>query len=190
LETLGLSPSILKSCRLAAIGKDAEELEAIGVEVNLVPEESSPTGIVAELRKMPDIQRQKILVPVPKVVGIPEPDIIPKFINGLEELDLDISVVPTYITRCLDKKIYEVELELIRQGKVDAIAFSSTAEIEAFLKMINCPQDYAQSKIACFGPYTAANAQRLGLEVAIVGEDYSSFAGFVEAIAQFFKYKK
>ncbi|MFK0734239.1 MAG: uroporphyrinogen-III synthase, partial [Gloeotrichia echinulata HAB0833] len=31
--------------------------------------------------------------------------------------------------------------------------------------------------------YTAANAQKLGVNVSILSNDYSSFAGFAEAIA-------
>jgi uroporphyrinogen-III synthase len=40
--------------------------------------------------------------------------------------------------------------------------------------------------IACFGPDTAANAQKLGVNVSIISQDCSSFAGFAEAIATFF----
>jgi uroporphyrinogen-III synthase len=90
------------------------------------------------------------------------------------------------MTRCLDKTLYDVELNLIRQGKIDAIAFSSTAEVESFLPMVNSKQDYQQCAIACFGPYTAANAKKLGINVSIIAKDYSSFQGFAEAIAAFF----
>ncbi|NES24589.1 MAG: uroporphyrinogen-III synthase, partial [Symploca sp. SIO3E6] len=131
-----------------------------------------------------------VLVPVPEVIGVPEPDIVPNFVAGLQQLGMEVTPVPTYTTRCLGSDIYEVELELIRQGKIDAIAFSSTAEVEAFLQMFDSPQDYEHCIIACFGPYTAANAQKLGLNVSIIAQDYSSFAGFAEAIATFFTKKE
>jgi uroporphyrinogen-III synthase len=86
----------------------------------------------------------------------------------------------------LDKNVYEVELNLIRQGMIDAIAFSSTAEVESFLKMVNSPSDYDHCVVACFGPYTAANAKNLGVKVSVVSKDYSSFEGFAEAMAAFF----
>jgi uroporphyrinogen-III synthase len=186
IKELNISPSVLNTCLWCAIGKDAERLAAFGFNVDLIPVESSPAGIIAELAKVPDIAEKTVLVPVPQVVGVPEPDLIPNFVANLEKLGMNVTRVPTYMTRCLDKTVYDVELNLIRQGKIDAIAFSSTAEVESFLKMVNSKGDYEQCIIACFGPYTAANATKLGLDVSIVSKDYSSFEGFAEAIAAFF----
>ncbi|WP_315792104.1 uroporphyrinogen-III synthase [Fischerella sp. JS2] len=185
LEAMGISVSVLKNCRVSAIGKDAERLANFGVKVDLIPQESSPKGIIAELAKVPDINKQTVLVPVPEVVGIAEPSVIPDFVAGLKNLGMSVTRVPTYMTRCLDKSLYEVELNLIRQGKIDVIAFSSTAEISGFLQMITAKADYQHCVIACFGPYTAANAKKLGINVSIVAENYSSFVGFAEAIANF-----
>ena len=183
LKDLGLNLSILTNCMFCAIGTDAERLAAFGVKADLIPTQPSPAGIIAELAKIPNIAQQTILVPVPEVVGVPEPNVIPNFIAGLEKLGMKVTRVPTYRTRCLDKNIYEVELNLIRQGKIDVIAFSSTVEVAGFLQMVDARSDYEDCAIACFGPYTAANAQKLGLNVSIVSQDYSSFAGFAQAIA-------
>lgn len=188
LQALQMSPSVLNKCSLCAIGQDAEILEKIGINVDFVPTEPSPQGIVNELRKIPDIAELSILVPTPKFVDIPEPNVIPNFVTGLEQLGMKVTSIPSYITRCLDKTLYqEVELNLMRQGKIDAIAFSSTGEVEAFLSMITSKEDYEQCVIACFGPYTAANAEKLGLNVSIIAQDFSSFAGYAEAIAAFFQ---
>lgn len=99
---------------------------------------------------------------------------------------MKVTRVPTYITQGLDKNIYSIELNLIRQAMINVIAFSSTAEVESFLTMVNSQSDYERCIIACFGPYTTANAQKLGMNVSIVSKDYSSFEGFAEAIAEFF----
>jgi uroporphyrinogen-III synthase len=187
LEALELNHSILTNCRLCAVGKDSERLAAFGVKADIIPTQSSPAGIVAELAKIPNIADQTVLVPVPEVVGVPEPDVIPNFVVGLESLGVKVTRVPIYKTQCLDKALYEVELSLIQQGKIQAIAFSSAVEILGFLQMMSSKSDYEQCAIACFGPYTAANAQQLGLNVSIVAQDYSSFAGFAEAIADFFQ---
>jgi uroporphyrinogen-III synthase len=183
---LQLNLSILTKCGLCALGKDAERLKAFGVKVDILPAQPSPAGIVAELAKISDIAQQKILVPVPEVVDVPEPDVIPNFIAGLEELGMSVTRVPTYRTQCLDKNIYELELSLIRVGKIDAIAFSSATEVISFLRMVNSKNDYDKCIIACFGPYTAANARKLGVNVSIVSQDYSSFTGFAEAIAKYY----
>jgi uroporphyrinogen-III synthase len=68
---------------------------------------------------------------------------------------------------------------------IDIIAFTSTAEIESFMRMFDSKSDYENTLIACFGPYTAANAASLGFHVSIVSQDYSSFAGFTVAMADF-----
>ena len=185
MKRLNLSSSILGQSGLCALGKDAEKLFQFGLKADLIPEESSPQGIVNELSKA-NIAQQKILVPVPKVVGISEPNIIPNFVKNLEKIGLQVTCVPAYLTQPLQENLYEVELDLIRQKKVEMIAFSSTGEVESFIKMFHSKTEYEHCAVACFGPYTAANAKKLGIRVSVVAQDYSSFAGFAYAIAQFF----
>ena len=188
MNYLGISISILENCQLCALGKDSERLLDLGVKVNLIPTESSPEGIVKELAKVPQLKSKKILLPVPQVVGIKEPNIVPRFVAGLKKIGLEVTQIPVYITKCLEQTIYEVELDLIKTRKIDVIAFSSTAEVTSFLQMVKEPADYEHSVIACFGPYTAQNAASLGLNVLICSVDYSSFTGFAQAIAQWFKH--
>ncbi|EAZ92828.1 uroporphyrinogen-III synthase [Crocosphaera chwakensis] len=185
LETLNIPRSYLDNCQLIAIGKDAQRLKEMGLKVAIMPKEPSPLGIVSELAKIDNIEKQSILIPIPQVIGISEPDIIPNFITALERLGMKINPVYAYQTRCLETSLYDMEIDLIKQGKIDVIAFSSTAEIESFLQLVNNTQLFKQCLIACFGPYTAGNARKLGLTVDIVGKDYHSFTGFVEAIADY-----
>ncbi|TAF10957.1 MAG: uroporphyrinogen-III synthase [Nostocales cyanobacterium] len=186
LHNLNIPLSRLQNSRLCALGKDSEILLSLGGRVDLVPQEPSPAGIVAELSKIPNIYNQTVLVPAPEVVGLPEPNVIPNLINDLNKLGMQVTRLPTYMTQNVDKNIYQVELNLIRQGMIDMIAFTSTAEVESFLRMFDSKSDYENSIIACFGPYTAANTESLGVEVSIVSKDYSSFAGFTAAMADFF----
>jgi uroporphyrinogen-III synthase len=182
-DQLGLPITALNDCRLAAIGRDAERLISLGLRVDLVPREPSPRGIVAELGALPAAIGQAILVPAPAVEGTPEPDVIPNFVADLQRVGMRVTRVPAYRTRLLDRSRYAVELGLIRRGAVDAIAFSSAAEVAGFLEMVDAPDDYRRCAICCFGPYTAANARGLGLVPAVVAEDFSSFDGFAAAIA-------
>ncbi|MHC0062036.1 uroporphyrinogen-III synthase [Nostoc sp. UIC 10890] len=183
MNDLDIPISVVQKCHLCALGKDAESLLSFCGKVDLIPAESSPAGIVAELAKLPQIQDKKVLIPAPEVVGLPEPDVVPNLITDLQKLGIEVTRVPTYITQGLDKSIYGIELNLIRQGIIDVIAFSSTAEVESFLTMVNSPSDYESCIIACFGPYTTANARKLGMNVSIVSRDYSSFEGFAEAMS-------
>jgi uroporphyrinogen-III synthase len=185
LYDLNIPLSVLENSKLCALGKDAEILLSMCGRVDLIPTEPSPVGIVAELSKIPNIHQQTVLVPAPEVVGLPEPNVIPNLINDLNKLGMQVTRISTYITQNIDKDIYQVELNLIRQGMIDIIAFTSTAEIESFLMMFDLKSDYENTLIACFGPYTAANAESLGVHVSIVAKDYSSFAGFTAAMAEF-----
>ncbi|MEH2224311.1 uroporphyrinogen-III synthase [Nostoc sp.] len=186
INDLNIPISLVQKCHLCALGKDAESLLSFSGKVDLIPTESSPAGIVAELAKIPQIHEKKVLIPAPEVVGLPEPDVVPNLITDLQQLGIEVTRVPTYITQGLDKTIYGMELNLMREGIIDVIAFSSTAEVESFLTMVNSQSDYEHCVIACFGPYTTANAQKLGMNVSIVARDYSSFEGFSEAITAFF----
>ncbi|WP_334874449.1 uroporphyrinogen-III synthase [Nostoc sp.] len=186
INDLNIPISLVQKCHLCALGKDAESLLSFSGKVDLIPTESSPAGIVTELAKIPQIHEKKVLIPAPEVVGLPEPDVVPNLITDLQKLGIEVTRIPTYITQGLDKTIYSIELNLMREGIIDVIAFSSTAEVESFLTMVNSQSDYEHCVIACFGPYTTANAQKLGMTVSIVSEDYSSFEGFAEAIAAFF----
>ncbi|MEH2283583.1 MAG: uroporphyrinogen-III synthase [Nostoc sp.] len=186
INDLNIPISVVQKCHLCALGKDAEHLLSFCSQVDLIPTESSPAGIVAELGKLPQIHDQKVLIPAPEVIDLPEPDVVPNLITDLQKLGIEVTRVPTYITQGLDKSIYDIELNMMRQGMIDVIAFSSTAEVESFLTMVNSQSDYEHCVIACFGPYTTANAQKLGMNVSIVSRDYSSFQGFAEAIAEFF----
>ncbi|WP_445630184.1 uroporphyrinogen-III synthase [Nostoc sp. DSM 114167] len=185
INDLHIPISAVEKCHLCALGKDAESLLSFCDKVDLIPAESSPAGIVAELAKLPQIHEKKVLIPAPEVVGLPEPDVVPNLIRDLQQLGTEVTRVPTYITQGLDKTIYGMELNLMREGIIDVIAFSSTAEVESFLTMVNSQSDYEHCVIACFGPYTSANAQKLGMNVSIVARDYNSFEGFAEAIAAF-----
>ncbi|WP_066424531.1 uroporphyrinogen-III synthase [Anabaena sp. 4-3] len=183
---LNICLSQLQNCQLCALGKDADILLSFCDKVDLIPKESSPKGIVNELCQIPGIAGKKVLVPAPEVIGIPEPNVVPNLIADLQKLGMQVTRISTYITQCLDKNIYPLELSLISQGLIDVIAFSSTAEITSFLTMLNSKSELEKCIIACFGPYTAANAKNMGINVDIVSTDFSSFEGFVQAIAQFY----
>jgi uroporphyrinogen-III synthase len=182
LQSLNIPLSTLNNIKLCAIGKDAERLQEYSGRVDLIPKEASPQGIINELSQIPNIQKQRILTPVPLVKDIPEPNIVPNFIQGLKTLGMEVTRVPSYITRPLTKDIYEGEIELLNSNYIDIIAFSSAAEIVSFLKILDMTGK-DNLVMACFGPYTAETAKSLGLKVSICSENFSSFQHFVEAMA-------
>eukprot|EP01047_Picozoa_sp_COSAG01_P073769 COSAG01_NODE_12123_length_1797_cov_26.290342_1_plen_299_part_00 len=149
--------ALLRGCTVCALGKDAQALEAAGVDVGLLPSVSSPAGIVRELKERPHVRGARILVPVPVVSGVREPNVVPNFIASLEALEMDVHRVPAYATAAVLAG-NDVEEELLLAGKVDAIAFSSTAEATALAKRLgktNLATLASRTAVCCFGPVTA-----------------------------------
>ncbi len=176
--------SNLKFC---AIGHDILYLkEKYNTKVALHPQESGPNGIIAALKNIPNIQGQRIAILAPLVKGVTEPDVIPNFIKGLKKSGLKVKKIEAYITQIVNPKSYTKELEMLKSGKIDLIAFSSSAEIEALIKIAS-RQQIDQSLVACFGPYTGKNAIKLGLHPEFIGKKYKSFDDFVLGISNYLK---
>lgn len=171
-----------------AIGKDSEKLnERDFNNTVIVPAEPSPAGIVDTLEALGVSADTKIAVLVPEVRGITEPGVVPSFIKGLENTGMEVSRVNAYVTSAVQYPGADSLRTKIRKGEYDVIAFTSTAEIEAFLLLTGGKTWPGEQVLACFGPYTAANAEDMGLEIDIIASDYSSFSGFARAIKDFYK---
>nr|ANB27662.1 uroporphyrinogen III synthase [Paramoeba invadens] len=183
---------------IAAIGKDAELLESYGLKATLIPPTPSPQGIVDSLNDMytkegegekqekKEIKEVKCLVPAPIVREIPEPDVIPKFIAAINELGCQWTRFGCYVTSPTPSLTSHKNLELLKNGEVDMVAFSSTAEIIALLGEMTTEELKEKTKVGCFGPITAGNAEKNGVRVDMVAKDFSSFRGFAEEMERFF----
>lgn len=175
----------------SALGNDAKMLEEAGVKVGLLPKVSSPSGMTAELEARGERGLNRaILVPVPEVTGVPEPPVVPNFVAGLNELGMAVHRVPAYATKAVVRG-NEVEEGLLLEGKIDAIAFSSTAEATALALSLGGDQKLreaaARTTVCCFGPVTAKNVREdLKLDVAVVSKNFSSFAGYADALSEHF----
>lgn len=181
-----IEKDVLSGIIFCAIGKDADLLEHYGVSEGIVPGEPSPQGIVDALAAREGIAAQTVAVIVPEVVGISEPNVVPDFISGLQNTGMEVSRVNAYRTGLAEIAEKDVLLSGITKGRYDIIAFTSTAEIEAFLLIMDEHSLAQDQVIACFGPYTAANAEAMGLEVDIIAGDYSSFSGFARAMSDYY----
>ncbi|CAD7698649.1 unnamed protein product [Ostreobium quekettii] len=117
--------------RLCALGVDGDELRAAGMEVHVEPEEASTLGLVRELVDRSEAKGSRILCPVPCVQGgLKEPQVVPRFLKALEDAGASPVRVDAYVTQAgCDPSDCSHEGELLRKGAIDAIAFSSTAEV-------------------------------------------------------------
>lgn len=148
------------------------------------PDESGPNGIVEALSKQKNRRGQSIALIAPKVIGVKEPNVIPNLIQNLENLGYRVIKAEAYITQIADPLKYDRELDLLKQGAIDLIAFTSTAEIEALIALSSA-QIIDHTLVACFGPYTGNNAILLGLHPEYIGVNYHSFDDFVYGIIDY-----
>ncbi|KAH9302885.1 hypothetical protein KI387_014468, partial [Taxus chinensis] len=75
--------------------------------------------------------------------------------------------------------------------EIDAIVFTSTSEVQGFLKSL-CAlgvdwkmfrNRHPMLLTAAHGPVTASGAQQLGVQIDVVSKQFHSFGGIVDALA-------
>ncbi|OWM72844.1 uncharacterized protein LOC116194292 [Punica granatum] len=178
---------------IAALGSDAELLnEEFLLKIcpdfhrikTIVPSTPTPSGLVESLG--PGGGR-KVLCPVPLVIGIEEPPVVPSFLRELEASGWMPVKVGAYETRWLGPQCAEV---IMGEEVLDAIIFTSTAEVEGLLKGLRelgwdwgtVRRKWPELVVAAHGPVTAAGAERLGVGVDVVGSRFDNFEGVVGAL--------
>jgi len=190
---------------VAALGSDADLLDhaflsrlcgaAAGTRVSvLVPDVPTPAGLVEALGRG---SGRRVLCPVPDVVGLREPPVVPDFLAGLEAAGWVAVRAPAYTTCWAGPRCAEALVDP-DAAPLDAVVFTSTAEVEGLLKGLEsagwtwarltarCPG----MVVAAHGPVTAGGARSLGVEVDVVSARFSSFHGVVDALAATFSSEK
>ena len=174
LRELGRDIRDLKGIRIAAIGPaTAAAVEALGIRVDLVPEEFVSEGVVKAFAGE-DLRGSRVLLPRAAEAR----DVIPE---GLAALGARCDIATTYRTVRSDRTASELE-PLFADGKVDAITFTSPSTVKHFLGIMG--PDFRLPpgvRIACIGPVTAAAARKAGLPVDILQERFT-IPGMVEAL--------
>jgi len=181
---------------LAALGKDADLIDAQFLSAFctnsnrlcvLVPPTATPTALAAALG---DGRGRRVLCPVPRVIGVNEPPVVPGFLQELRRGRWVPVRVEAYETRWAGPRCAEGIVTASEEGGLDALVFTSTAEVEGLLQSLKefglgfadlrrrCPR----LVVAAHGPVTAAGAQRLGVEVDVVSSRFGSFDGVIEVL--------
>jgi uroporphyrinogen III methyltransferase/synthase len=168
----------LKGVRIATIGPaTASAVEALGIRVDLVPEEFISEGVVRAFAGEP-LRGRRILLPRAEEAR----DVIPV---GLEKMGAEVDVATAYRTVRSSRTDSEIE-PLFADGKIDVITFTSPSTVNHFLGIMG-PDFHLPPKvrIACIGPVTAAAARKGGLPVDILQERYT-IPGLVDALKDHF----
>lgn len=192
---------------VCALGRDAElikELNLFGGNKRVtmvVPSISTPDALVEKLGQG---NGRHILCPVPSVENLEEPRVIPDFLQALLSKGWQAERLNAYVTRwagfdcakdLLGSSASEASSMALQEPcmkNVDALVFTSTAEVEGLLKSLNAlgiPALRRGSKpvIAAHGPVTAAGASRLGLQVDVVNKTFHGFEGIIDSLDLYWK---
>lgn len=167
--------------RAAAIGPEtAKAAESLGLTPEIVPEEYRAEGILGKLRP-DDMRGQKVLVPRAAEAR----DVL---IRTLRQWGATVDVVEAYRTVAPTADAAPLRARLLR-GDVDMVTFTSSSTVKNF-KALFAGDDLkhllALTAVGCIGPITQETAEKIGMSVAIVAQEYT-IAGLTEAIVEYFK---
>lgn len=170
----------LARARLCAIGpKTGEALENYGLLVEIVPEKYRAEEIIEALRDK--------IEPGARIL-LPRADIARKVLpEALSQMGAEVTEVTAYRTVAGSGDSARVR-ELLAQGEIDLITFTSSSTVRNLVKMLNAPDLQALLKgvgVACIGPITAGTARELGLKVDVVAEEYT-IEGLVRSVLGYY----
>ncbi len=157
----------LKGVRVYCIGpKTGQEVEDLGIRVDLVPEEFVAESLIEHIGKE-NIAGKRFLLPRAQVAREVLPD-------ELRKLGAEVDVAPAYKTVLPDTDISQLK-ERLQAGTIDIVTFTSSSTVKNFVEMIGPELKDPLEKVtlACIGPVTAKTAENLGLTVGIQAKEYT-----------------
>lgn len=162
--------------RVAAVGpKTAAALEERGLLVELIPSDFVAEGLLTSL--------QTALLAGQRVL-LPRADIARKLLpEELRKMGMDVTEVDVYQT-VIDADMAPQAAERLQRGEIDAILFTSSSTVSHFVQAMSSwitPTWLDRVHIACIGPITAQTAQKLGLQVNVVAQEYT-IDGLLDAL--------
>ena len=174
LAAAGKDARSLGYAQVAAIGTaTAAKLREYGIRADVVPEEFRAEGVVAALKgKLPPHAR--VLLPRAEQAREVLPD-------GLRALGATVDVAPVYRTEAAAADGEALAAELAA-GAYDYVTFTSSSTVRNLVSILGGSAPLAHTRTACIGPVTAETARELGIEPALVAEEYT-IAGLTRAIA-------
>ena len=179
LKEKGKDARELKGLRLYAIGPKTEQaVKALNINVDVVPEDFVAESLIDSLGKE-NIKGKKFLLPRAAVAR----EILP---DQLRAQGATIDVTPAYRTVRPQTDTQEL-VRRLKEGSIHAVTFTSSSTVTHFMEMIGTelkPQ-LAKIAVACIGPVTAKTAEKAGLKVNIMAEEYT-VDGLIAALEKHF----
>jgi hydroxymethylbilane synthase len=177
LVALGEGSDWIRHSRVAAIGPEtARALATIGITADLVPDEYVAEALVASLADAVPLQGQRVL--------LPRADIARDALStGLLREGAIVESVVAYRTVPAPSSP-EIEGQL-RAGAIDAVTFTSSSTVRAFLGSLSSNDALSGVTLACIGPITAETLREAGLGPSVVAQTYT-ISGLVEALSDYY----
>ncbi len=183
LKALNKDLRLLHKAKIAAIGEiTAQEIESMGIIVDIVPDDFKAEGLI-KIFKKENMADSKVLIARARVAR----DILPE---NLKKTGAQVDVVAVYETKKPPKTKTKLINKLLNEGKIDLITFTSSSTARNFFELI---QDLKQIKnkpvFASIGPITAKTVREFGYKVQIMPKSYTVL-DLAEEIANYYLKKK
>ncbi len=174
LEKAGLDARALAANRICVIGPaTSKRVRQFGISPDAQPEKFTTTNIVESLAAGQQLTGQRILYP--------RADIAPKDLpEALAAEGATVKEVVAYRT-VPDNTNSEKVLELLSQGKVDWITFTSSSTVKNFFAVIKPETLATKVRLASIGPSTSATMKEFGFTQAVQAKEHT-IDGLIEAI--------
>jgi uroporphyrinogen III methyltransferase/synthase len=173
MHACGLDSRALANLKIAAVGPTtAKALRRMGVMADLIPENYHGESMARLLVQNASCGRLRVLYPCSSLTD-------GRLAETLRRAGASVDAIRAYETTYESPPV--ALLNVIREG-VDVILFFSPSAVGSFARL---GLESGDAVAACVGPVTAAAAERVGIEVAVVADDHTS-SGLVTALESYF----
>lgn len=168
IDAVGLDARAFGNTTICALGpKTAEALADHGVKADLTPEVFRGEGVATTLLDaMDDPGNTRVLIPRARIAR----DVIP---DALTAAGARVDIVVAYDTVGPDASEAARIRSLIRDGDIDAVAFTSSSTVENLVEILGRDTTSALDGIvkASIGPVTTETASSLGIAIDVTAAE-------------------
>jgi uroporphyrinogen-III synthase len=180
LEKVGLVPNEIKAEIVCVGPQTAAKASVLGLETTLLPNEFLGTSLIEVIKKSIPSE-SKLLYPRPKKVSH-------DLKKELEPYGYSVDEIIIYETVPDDSFVDRV-IRAFEAKEIDAVTFTSGSTVKYFVELLKEKIDLEQALegvlVAVIGPSTEKAAQKYGIRVDIVPEEYT-FIGILDALEKAF----
>ena len=160
--------SLPRTVRFCAIGPaTAAHLRTLGLDADLVAEESTAEGVVASLTATGPVTGLRVLVPMADIGR-------DHVARALTDGGAEVTEVVAYRT-VAEETMPANARQALASGIVDVVIFTSGSAVRSFAAILGAEMSLVlrHTLVAAIGPTTASAARELGMTVAIQPDTYA-----------------